>query len=96
MQSPDLKNLDTESLKPGEQPVQRSLIPQRAMHDRLNRLDGCGKPFEVEQNLGWEGPGHPDLIVGRWHRSPSLVGIFTARHSLRSLLAGIARSIHGG
>jgi len=36
VQSPDLKNLDTKRLEPGEQPVQRSLIPQRAMHDCLH------------------------------------------------------------
>ena len=38
MEASYLQDLDTESLEPGEKPVQVSLIPERAVHDGLDRL----------------------------------------------------------
>src|ERR1700750_304174 len=68
VQAPDLNDLDTERLQPGEQSLQSRLILQRAVHNRLDRLDRGGEPFEVEQGLRRENTGYPDLVIGRRHR----------------------------
>jgi hypothetical protein len=68
VQPPDLYDLYAERLEPGQQPVQGGLVLKRAVHDRLDRFDRCGEPVEVEQRLGRENTGDPDLVVGRWHR----------------------------
>src|SRR6185437_12296601 len=68
VQPPDLYDLDAERLEPGQKPVQGGLVLKRAVHDRLDRFDRGGEPVEVEQRLGRENTGDPDLVVGRWHR----------------------------
>jgi hypothetical protein len=68
VQSPDLYDLHAERLEPGQKPVQGGLVLKRAVHDRLDRFDRGGEPVEVEQRLGRENTGDPDLVVGRWHR----------------------------
>ena len=70
VQAADLQDLDAEGLEPGEQPVQRRLISDRAVQDGFDRFYRGGKPVEVEQRLGRENTRHPDLVVRRWHRSP--------------------------
>jgi hypothetical protein len=50
--------------------MQGRLIPKRAMQDGLDRFHRGGEPVEVKQSLGRENTGYPDLVVGRWHRSP--------------------------
>jgi hypothetical protein len=52
VQAADLENLDPEGLEPGEQPVQRRLVPNRAVQDSLDRFHRGGEPVEVEQRLG--------------------------------------------
>ena len=50
--------------------MQGRLIPKRAVQDGLDRFYRGGEPVEVKQSLGRENTGYPDLVVGRWHRSP--------------------------
>ena len=54
VQAADLQDLDPECLKPREQPVQSRLIPNRAVHDGLDRFHRGRKPVEIEQRLGWK------------------------------------------
>ena len=54
--------------------MQRSLIPQRAVQDRFDRLHGGAEPLEVKQGFGRENPDDADLVVGR-QRSPQLVAM---------------------
>ena len=70
VQAVDLQDLDPECLEPGEQPIQRRLIPDRAMQDGLDRFHRGRQPVEVEQRLGRDNTRYPDLVVRRWHRSP--------------------------
>ena len=65
MPAPYLPDLDPERLKPGEQSVQRCLVPERPVHYRLDRLDRGGELVEIKQNLEWENTGYPDLIARR-------------------------------
>ena len=65
-----LPDLDAERLEPCEQCVQRCLVPERPVHDRLDRLDRGGELLEIKQDLERENTGYPDLIAGRWHRDP--------------------------
>ena len=65
-----LQDLDAQQLEPGQQAAQGSLILERPLHHRLDWLHRSGEPFEVEQGLGRQHPGHPDLVVGRWHGDP--------------------------
>jgi hypothetical protein len=60
-----LQKLDPEGLQPGEEALQGRLIPQRAVHDGLDRLHRRGEPVEVKQRLGRENTGYPDLVIGR-------------------------------
>ena len=75
MQPPDLYHLHAEGLEPGEQPVQGSLILNRAVKERLNRLDRGFEPVEIDQGLGREYAGYPDFVVRRRHRGPQQLGI---------------------
>ena len=59
-----LPDLDPERLEPGEQCVQCCLIPERPVHDRLDRLDRGGELVEIKQNLERENAGDPDFITG--------------------------------
>ena len=63
MEASYLQDLDAECLEPGEEAVQSSLIPERAMHDGFDRLDRGGEPVEVKQGLRREDSGYADLIV---------------------------------
>jgi hypothetical protein len=54
VQAPDLQDLNSEDLEPGEQPIQGRLVPDRAVHDGLDRFHRGGEQVEVEQCLGRE------------------------------------------
>jgi hypothetical protein len=75
--------------------MQGRLIPKRAMQDRLDRLHRGREPVEVEQGLGRENTGYPDLVVGRWHRSPLQVEIIMAR-LLRSCFIALCAPFMAG
>jgi hypothetical protein len=68
LEAPYLQDLDAESLKPGEEPVQGGLITQRAVQDGFDRLTASVEPVEVEQSFRREDSSYPDLIIRRWHR----------------------------
>ena len=70
-------DLDAEGLEPGQEPVQGGLVPQGAVQDRFDRLDGGVQPLEVEQDFGREDPDYADLVVGRWQRSSQQVAMNT-------------------
>src|SRR5580658_3688686 len=71
LQTADLLDLHPEGLQPGEQPVQRRLVPERSVHHGLHLLHGRGEPFEVEQSLRGKGSRYPNLIVEGFHRMSS-------------------------
>ena len=75
--------------------MQRSLIPQRAVQDRFDRLHGGAEPLEVKQGFGRENPDDADLVVGRWQRSPQLVAMGKAQYSTFPYL-GLRRPMHYG
>jgi hypothetical protein len=70
METAYLHDLHAECLEPGEQPVQGSLIAERAVQHGFDRLNRGGEPFEVEQSFRRYDPDHADLVVGRWHCGP--------------------------
>ena len=43
-----LHDLHAECLEPGQEPVQGSLIPERAVQDRFDRFHRGSQPLEVE------------------------------------------------
>ena len=47
-----LHDLHAEGLQPGQEPVQRGLIPQGTVQDRFDRLHGGAEPLEVKQGFG--------------------------------------------
>lgn len=65
METAHFHDLHAEGLEPDEQPVQGSLVPQRTVQDRLDRLHRRAQPLEVEQHLGREEADYADLVVGR-------------------------------
>ncbi len=77
METADLHDLHAERLEPGEKPLQRGLIPKRAMQDRLDRLYRGAQPLEVKQGLGREDPDYADFVVRRRQRSPQRVAMNT-------------------
>ena len=69
METAYLHDLHTEGLQPGQEPVQRGLIPQRAVQDRLDRLHRGAEQLEVKEGLGRRDPDDADLVVRRWQRT---------------------------
>ena len=68
MKAAYLHDLHTEGLQPGQEPVQRGLIPQRAMQDRLDWFHRGAEPLEVKEDFGWRDPDDADLVVRRWQQ----------------------------
>jgi hypothetical protein len=68
METAYLHDLHTEGLQPGQEPVQRGLIPQRAVQDRLDRLHRGAEPLEVKEDFGRRDPYDSDLVVRRWQQ----------------------------
>jgi hypothetical protein len=68
-------DLDAERLEPGEQPVQGGLIPDGAVQNGFDRFHRGGERLEVKQGLGRYDPDYADLVEGRWHRAPKLIGM---------------------
>jgi hypothetical protein len=68
-------DLDAERLEPGEKPVQGGLIPDGAVQNGFDRLHRGGERLEVKQGLGRYDPDYADLVEGRWHRAPKLIGM---------------------
>jgi len=52
METAYLHDLHTEDLQPGQEPVQRGLIPQGTVQDRFDRFHGGAEPLEVKQGFG--------------------------------------------
>ena len=69
MEAAYLHDLHTEGLQPGQEPVQRGLIPQRAMQDRLDWFHRGAEPLEVKEDFGWRDPDDADLVVRRWQQN---------------------------
>ena len=87
MQTAYLDNLNAEGLKPGQEPVQGGLIPQRAVQDSLDRLHRGVEPLEVQQGFGRQDPDDADLVAGRGKTAPSLSGWARANTSRSRVLA---------
>jgi hypothetical protein len=69
----DFNDVGSQCLQPGEEPVQRSLIGKRPVHDRFDWL-GNRQVVEIDKCLGRENPRHPDLIVESLHTEASSQG----------------------
>ena len=69
METAYLHDLHTEGLQPGQEAVQRGLIPERAVQDRLDRLNRGAEQLEVKEGLGRRDPDDADLVVRRWQRT---------------------------
>ena len=65
METAYLHDLHTEGLQPGQEPVQRGLIPQRAVQDCLDWFHRGAEPLEVKEGFGWRDPDNADLVVRR-------------------------------
>jgi|SRR5580693_1958983 hypothetical protein len=70
METAYLHDLHTEDLQPGQEPVQRGLIPERAVQDCLDRLNRGAEQLEVKEGFGRRDPDDADLVVRRWQQSP--------------------------
>jgi len=79
METVHFHDLNAEGLQPGQQPVQRGLVPEGSVQHGFDRLHRGGEPLEVKQNLGRYDPDYADLVVGRWHHSPQPVGTSNAQ-----------------
>jgi hypothetical protein len=76
VQAAHLQDLGAQRLEPGQEPVQRSLVRQHAVHHGPDRFHRGVELLEVEQSLRWKRPRHADLVVmrGSQRRAPSLLG----------------------
>ncbi len=95
MQTTDFYHLYAESLQPGQEPVQGGLIPERAVHNRFDRLHRGVKALEVQQGFGREDPDDADLVVGRRQCSPQHVRDGQGQY-LTLPLPGPPRPMHRG
>src|SRR5271165_4997821 len=92
-----LEDLYAEHLKPGQQPVQRRLIGQLAVHQGFRRFHRGGQVLEVVQRLRREDSGDADLVRGRCHLSSLITALGGLRNGLgRQGLAGPVRRPEGG
>lgn len=64
---PNLEDLDTEKLQPGEKPVERCLIRERAMQDGSGWFRDGLQPLKINQRLGRKAPPQTELVVTRCH-----------------------------
>ncbi len=95
MQTTDFYHLYAESLQPGQEPVQGGLIPERAVHNRFDRLHRGVKALEVQQGFGREDADDADLVVGRRQCSPQHVRDGQGQY-LTLPLPGLPRPMHRG
>jgi hypothetical protein len=95
METAYLDNLNAEGLKPGQEPVQGGLIPQRAVQDSLDRLHRGVEPLEVQQGFGRQDPDDADLVAGRWQDGPQLVAMGKSQY-FTFPRPGLGRPMHHG
>ena len=95
METAYLHDLHTEDLQPGQEPVQRGLIPERAVQDCLDRLNRGAEQLEVKEGFGRRDPDDADLVVRRWHKAPQ-VWLWTWVKYLTLSRLGVRRVMHHG
>jgi hypothetical protein len=96
MEAAYLHDLHTEGLQPGQEPVQRGLIPQWAVQDRLDRLHRGADPLEVKERFGRQDPDDADFIVRRRQQSPPAYGDGHGPKDLTFSRPGVRRAMHHG
>ncbi len=96
METVYLHDLHTKSLQPGQEPVQRGLIPQRSVQDRLDRLHRGAEPLEVKEDFGWRDPDDADLVVRRWQQELPSVWRWAWAKDLTFSRPGARRAMHYG
>jgi hypothetical protein len=96
MEKAYLHDLHAECLQPGQQPVQRGLILQRAVQHRFDRFHRGAESLEVKQGLGRKDPDDADLVVRRWQCSPPSISQWARVQVSTFPLPGRRRPMHHG
>jgi hypothetical protein len=95
METAYLHDLHTEGLQPGQEPVQRGLIPERAVQDRLDRLNRGAEQLEVKEGFGRRDPDDADLVVRRWQQALQRMAMAWVKYLTLSR-PGVRRVMHHG
>src|SRR5580700_9411836 len=96
METAYLHDLHTEDLQPGQEPVQRGLIPERAVQDCLDRLNRGAEQLEVKEGFGRRDADDADRVVRRWQQSLPRCGYGHGSNTSRSRVLACGASCTTG